>query len=201
MTRLLIAALATACLLPAVTLAAADPKVVESCNDCHGDKGVSAAQDVPTIAGVSEPVAADSMKAYKGKTRVCAKVNYKRGDTKRQGDMCTAAKDLTDAAIADLAAYYAKLPYVAQKQTTDPAKVAAGKVVHDRDCKKCHSKNGADPSDDAGILAGQPLAWMKSAMNAFRTGASEQEKKMKAVTTKLSEADAEALAHFYASQH
>jgi sulfide dehydrogenase cytochrome subunit len=183
-----------------VALGAADPKLIESCQDCHGANGITGAQDVPTIAGVSAQVTSDALKAYKGKTRPCPKVNYKRGDTKREGDMCTVAKDLSDAQITDLAAYFAGKPYGALKQPVDAAKAAAGKQIQDRDCKKCHSSGGKDPADDAGILAGQPLGWMKATLAAFKKGSIDQPKNMKSVVTKLSDADVEALANYYASE-
>jgi sulfide dehydrogenase cytochrome subunit len=196
----LLAASAALALLPSLTLGAADPKLLESCQDCHGANGITTAKDVPTIAGVSAVVQSDALKAYKAKTRPCPKVNYKRGDTKREGDMCTVAKDLSDAQIADLTAYFAAKPYGAVKQPADAAKAAAGKQVHDRDCKKCHSNGGKDPADDAGILAGQPVTWMKATLAAFKKGSIEQPKNMKSVVTKLSDADIEALAQYYASE-
>jgi len=192
--------LLTALLLPAASHAAVDPKLAASCVECHGDKGASTAQDVPTIAGVSSTVQSDALKAYRAKTAPCPKVNYKRGDTSRTGDMCAVAKDLSDAQIADLADYYSKLPYVAQKQAADAGKAATGKLLQDRDCKKCHSAGGKDPTDDAGILAGQPLTWLKATLTAFQQGKRDQPKKMQDVTSKLSAADIEALANFYASE-
>ena len=200
MKRILLVALATAWLLPAVSLAAADPKLVDSCNDCHGDKGISTAQDVPTIAGVSATVHGDALKAFKGKTRPCNKVSYKRGDTKRQGDMCTISAKLTDAEVAALADTYSKLPYAPLKQPTDAAKAAAGKTVHERDCKGCHSNGGKDPADDAGILGGQPVGYLKGALADLKAGKAEQPKKMKEKMAKLGDPDLEALAQFYASQ-
>jgi cytochrome subunit of sulfide dehydrogenase len=196
---LLIAVLATP-LLPTASYAAADPKLIASCAECHGDKGVSTAQDVPTIAGVSATAQSDALKAYRAKTAPCTSVNYKGGDTSRKGDMCSVAKDLSDAQIADLADYYSKQAYVAQKQPVDAGKAAAGKLLHERDCKKCHSAGGKDPSDDAGILGGQPLGWLKATLASFQQGKRDQPKKMQDVTSKLSAADIEALANFYASE-
>jgi sulfide dehydrogenase cytochrome subunit len=193
-------ALLTALLLPAASFAAVDAKFTDSCADCHGNNGLSSAQDVPTIAGISATVTSDALKAYRAKSAPYPKVNYKCGDTSRQGAMCTVAKNLSDAQIADLADYFAKLPYAAQKQPFDAGKAAAGKLVHDRDCKKCHSAGGKDPSDDAGILAGQPLQWLKAALTSFQQAKREQPKKMQDVTSKLSGADIEALANFYASE-
>jgi sulfide dehydrogenase cytochrome subunit len=200
MKKALLVALSTAWLLPALSLAAADPKLAESCNDCHGDRGVTTAQDVPTIAGVSASVQSDSFKAYKAKSRPCAKVNYKRGDTKRQGDMCAVTGKLTDAEVAALADHYAKLPFAPMKQPVDAAKAAAGKTIHERDCKSCHSNGGRDPADDAGLLGGQPAGWLKSTLADLKAGKTEQPKKMKDKMAKLSDADVEALAQYYASE-
>jgi len=187
--------------LPALALSAApDPKVVEGCQDCHGANGVSTAQEVPTIAGVSAVAQTDALKSYKAKTRLCPRVNYKRGDAKREGDMCRVTADLSDAQIADLAGYFAAKPYVRMKQPTDAAKAATGKSIHVRDCNKCHSAGGGDPDDDAGILAGQPLGWLKSTLVAFRKGDIDQPKKMQAVVSKLSDSDIDALAQYYASE-
>jgi cytochrome subunit of sulfide dehydrogenase len=177
--------------LPALTLAAPDPKLIESCEHCHGPNGVSTRPDVPTIAGISAAVHGDALKAYRAKTRPCPTVN--------NGDMCTVAAQLSDAQIADLAAFFAAKPYAAQKQSVDAAKAAQGQAIHTRDCKMCHSGVGGDPADDAGILAGQPIGWLKEMLTAARAGKIDQPAKMKAVTSKLSDADIEALAHFYAS--
>ena len=189
-----------ALLAPAAGYAGADAKLLASCADCHGDKGVSSAQDVPTLAGISATVQSDWLKAYRGKTTPCPKVNYKRGDLQRQGDMCAATKSLSDAEIADLADYYARQPYVALRQPFDAGKAATGKALHERDCKKCHSAGGKDPADDAGILAGQPLAWLTTSLTAFQKAEKEQPKKMKDPMIRLSDPELEALANFYASQ-
>lgn len=196
----LLAATAWLAFFPALTLPAADPQLFEGCQDCHGVNGVSTAQDVPTIAHVSASVESEALKAYKAKSRPCPKVHYKRGDTQREGDMCSVAKDLTDAQIGDLAAYFAAKSFGALKQPFDPAKASTGKALHARDCKPCHSAGGTDPADDAGILAGEPLGWLKSTLDAFRKGEIDQPKKMKGVMSKLSDADIEALANFYASE-
>jgi sulfide dehydrogenase cytochrome subunit len=201
MKRTLLVALSVAWLLPAATYAAPDAKLIDSCNDCHGDKGVSIAQDVPTIAGISAGVHSDALKAFKSKSRPCTKVSYKRGDTKRQGDMCTVAGKLSDADMTALADYYGKLPFVPMKQTTDAAKAAAGKTIHERDCKSCHSKGGRDPADEASILGGQPVGWMKATLADLKADKAEQPKKMKEKMGKLSDADLEALAQFYGSEH
>ncbi len=193
-------ALLLALVLPAASYAAVDAKLIATCAECHGDKGVSAAQDVPSIAGTSAAVQSDWLKAYRAKSVPCEKVNYKHGDTSRKGDMCSVAKDLSDAEIAGLADYYSKLPYAALKQPVDAGKAAAGKQLHDRACKSCHSSGGKDPADDAGILAGQPLEWLKVILASFQHGNSNQPKEMQNAIGKLTQPDLEALANYYASE-
>jgi cytochrome subunit of sulfide dehydrogenase len=200
MKAVLLLATAALGLLPAIALSAPDPKLVATCEDCHGANGITTSQDVPTIAHASAASLSDALKAYKAKTRPCPKVHYKRGDTKRESDMCSVAKDLSDAQLADLTAYYAAKPFGAMKQPFDAGKAATGKAIHARDCKDCHSAGGTDPADDAGILGGQPLAWLKGTLEAFRKGEIDQPKNMKRVVTKLSDADIEALANYYASE-
>lgn len=102
-----LAACAALVLVPIPAQVATDPKLIDSCADYHGANGVSKAPDVPTIAGSSELVQSDALKAYHLKTRPCPKISYKSGETQHQGDMCSVAKDLLDSAIAARANYYA----------------------------------------------------------------------------------------------
>jgi sulfide dehydrogenase cytochrome subunit len=180
---------------------AADAKLVQTCNDCHGDNGLSQSQDVPSIAGISATVLEGALTSFKAKELPCNKVSYKHGDTKRpQTDMCAVAGGLSDAQRKDLVAHFSKLPFKAMQQPVDAAKAAEGKKLHARDCESCHSKGGREASDDASLLGGQPLGYLKAALNDFKGGKREMEKKMKDKISKLSSADLEALAHFYASE-
>ncbi len=195
-----LAAIAVAGFAMSAGAVAADAKLVQNCNDCHGENGLSSSQDVPSIAGISSSVIEGALTAFKAKELPCAKVSYKHGDTKRpQTDMCSVAGGLSDAQKKELAAHYSKLPYKSMQQTVDAAKVAEGKKIHARDCESCHSKGGSDPADDASILKGQPLGYLKAALADCKAGKREMDKKMKDKIGKLSAADLEALANFYAS--
>jgi sulfide dehydrogenase cytochrome subunit len=114
--------------------------------------------------------------------------------------MCAPAAHLAAADISTLADYYSDLPYVHTQQTLDPAKVAAGKAIAAKNCDGCHTKGGSDPADDAGILAGQPVGFLKSTLAAHKAGQVPQEEKMmKQKLATLSDADLDALAQYYAS--
>jgi cytochrome subunit of sulfide dehydrogenase len=174
--------------------------MVRDCEGCHGANGVSQWSDVPTIAGLSAGVHADFLYTYRDRGRPCTKSKYRQGDTKRpETDMCAVATILSDAQIDSIAAYFAKRPFVKAKQTFDAAKAAAGAKLHRRDCENCHSKNGNEPGDDASILAGQWMPFLRQAFAEYASGKRPQPKKMAEKLRKLSPSDVEALVHFYAS--
>lgn len=180
---------------------AQDAAVIENCNGCHGDDGVSQWSDVPTIAGMPEYVHADALYFFRDNERPCSESEYKQGDTSRPATtMCQVVADLDDATLDDLALYYFELPFVAAQQEFDAGLAAAGKAKHDELCDKCHSDGGANPDDEAGILAGQWMGYLENTFAEYASGAREQDKKMKEKMDMLSDADTTALIHYYASQ-
>jgi cytochrome c553 len=102
MNKLSILALASALALVAGPSYAGDAaagkaKAEESCVDCHGDDGKGDDEN-PAIAGMS---VADFTKAM---------TEYQNGTRTKDAKMAKAAKKLTAADIANLAAFYSKLP-------------------------------------------------------------------------------------------
>jgi sulfide dehydrogenase cytochrome subunit len=175
--------------------------VVETCNGCHGDNGVSQWTDMPTIAGMPEFVHADALFIYRDRARPCSESKFRQGDTSRAPmSMCDVVADLDDAMLEDLAAYYFELPFVPAKQDFDAALAEAGKAVHDSQCEKCHSDAGTNPDDEAGILGGQWMGYMEKSFAEYASGDREQPAQMKEKMDALSADDVKALLHFYASQ-
>ena len=188
-------------LFASVSMAGDLESVVENCNGCHGDNGVSQWTDVPTIAGVPEFVHADALYIFRDEARPCTESKYRQGDTSRAATtMCAVAADLSDEMIDEIAAHYAALPFVAAKQEFDADLAAAGKAVHDAECDRCHSEGGSNPEDEAGILAGQWIGYLEDTFAEYRAGEREQPKKMEEKVNALSDDDVKALVHYYASQ-
>jgi cytochrome c553 len=77
--------------------AAGKAKAEEACADCHGDDG-KGDEDNPAVAGMS---VADFTKAM---------TEYQDGTRTKDAKMTKAAKKMSAADVANLAAYYAKLP-------------------------------------------------------------------------------------------
>jgi sulfide dehydrogenase cytochrome subunit len=175
--------------------------IVQNCNSCHGDDGVSQWSDVPTIAGLPEFTHADALYFFRDGDRPCSESEYRQGDTSQPATtMCEVTADLSDEMIDEIAAYYFELPFVPAKQDFDAALAATGKGIHDNLCEKCHSDGGANADDEASILAGQQMGYMKATFAEYASGAREQDKSMKDKMDQLSDADTQALLNFYASQ-
>jgi len=200
--RLIVCLLIVLCMIAPRTLAATDINaMVKDCEGCHGKNGVSECLDMPTIAGISSGSHEDALFDYQDGARPCEESDYRHGGGgKAATDMCAVTKDMSEDDIIAIAAWFAKQEFVAMKQDFDADKAKAGEAVHDRDCKRCHSDGGANPEDDAGILAGQPMGYLKTTFKEYRSGERKQPKKMQPKVEALSDEEVEALIHFYASQ-
>ena len=174
--------------------------LIEDCNGCHGDNGVSQWTDVPTIAGLAEFVHVDALYVYAEEARPCSESEYRQGDTSRPATtMCAIAANLSEDDIDGLAAAYAELPYVKAKQDFDADLAAAGKALHDEHCDKCHSDEGTNPEDEAGMLGGQMMGYLTQSFADYASGEREQPGKMKDKMDLLSDDDVKALVNYYGS--
>lgn len=182
--------------------AAADVEsIMQGCNDCHGDNGVSQWNDVPTIAGIDAFGHADALFFFRDEERPCSESKYRQGDTSRAATtMCAIAADLSDDDIEALGDAYAALPFVAATQEFDASLAAAGEAIHKAECDRCHSEGGANVEDEASILAGQYMGYLEATFAEYASGARGQDKKMKEKMDALSADDTKALIHYYASQ-
>jgi sulfide dehydrogenase cytochrome subunit len=174
--------------------------VLDTCAACHGKDGASTESDVPIIGGYSAKYLADSLANYKNKARPCPEVKYLAGVLKGQSaDMCAIAGKLSDADTAAIADYLSKKPFVRASQTVDAAKVARGKQLHDAHCMKCHEDGGSSPDDDAGILAGQWMPYVRHTFEEFSSGKRPIPKKMKPKFDELTKDDVDALVNYFGS--
>jgi sulfide dehydrogenase cytochrome subunit len=175
--------------------------MMDNCNGCHGDNGVSQWGDVPTIAGIDAFGIADALFMYRDEERPCSESEYRQGDTSRAATtMCALTADLSDDDIELLGDAYAELAFVPAVQEFDAALAAAGAAVHEQQCDKCHSDGGANVEDEASILAGQWITYLENSFADFLSGDRPQDKKMREKLDALSADDVTALVHYYASQ-
>jgi len=192
---------ALAGLFPAPYAGAADlNKVIEVCATCHGKDGVSSESDVPTIAGFSKDYLAPTLTEYRNKARSCPETKIREGTKKgEKSDMCQSTKELSDDEIKQVAGYYAGKKFVPAKQEFDVALANKGKDIHDANCDKCHSDGGRVANDDAGMLSGQWMSYLRQQLTDMKSGERRVPKKMKSKVDDLDKASVDALLNYYGS--
>jgi len=184
---------------PAIVSADVDA-IMQGCNDCHGDNGVSQSSDVPTIAGIPEFVHVDALYIYQDEARPCADSEYRQGDTSRATtSMCAIAAELSEDDIDAIAAAYAALPYVKATQDFDAGLAATGQALHDKHCDRCHSEAGTNAEDEASMLGGQNMDYLRNMFAQYADGSREQPGKMQEKLDPLSADDIEAIVNYYGS--
>lgn len=172
--------------------------MANTCAGCHGTNGQSVGPASPNLAGMSEAYFIESMEGFK---KLPKGKSHSMDDEARPATiMNRIAKGYTEEQIEQMAAVFAAMPVFKADVPHDPAKAKAGAEIYDRGCAKCHDENGSLPDDDAGILAGQWLPWLKFSMADYQSGHREMPKKMKKQVKKLDDAQIESVLHFFASQ-
>lgn len=195
--------------------------LVGTCVGCHGPEGNSVGPATPSIAGMSHNYFIGAMLAYKYdndpdriQTVIDKDPALVGGTGIRLDDvekferpstiMGRLAKGYTLDEIKVMAKYFAEQKYVAHPQEVDAAKAESGAKLHDRYCEKCHAEAGSSAEDDAGILAGQWIPYLRYAMDDYLVGAREMPKKMaknlKDMRNRKGSGSIDDLIHFYASQ-
>lgn len=166
---------------------AAGRRKAEPCAACHGQDGNASIPGMPSLAG--QPTLFTHWQLIKF-----------RDGRRKDPQMSPLAANLTDADMADLAAYYAAQLPRARPNPSDPTKVAVGQrlaeVYH---CTSCH-RPGLVGHEQIPRLAGQDLAYLLRLLRGFKAQtASDLDGTMTMAAQPLSEADIENLAHFMAS--
>ncbi len=176
-------------------------EVLKECELCHGEKGNSTQSHIPTIAGISEYYFLETMSSFKKGERP-ASMQPREGlaDT----DMQQCADQLNDQLTQQLASYYAKQTFIRNAQEFDPKLAKIGKKHFQKYCEKCHEDSGRSSADDAGILAGQQVQYLRDTLDQIVSGEREVGKKMKKKLDRLVKKSGpesiDALIHFFASQ-
>ncbi len=174
--------------------------LIEPCVACHGKQGVSTEADVPSIASYSEEYFTLSMDMYMKKERPCIATEYRTGDRKGlKTDMCEIVEGLGEDEIQSLAEYFARQKFVPTQQAYDVEWAKTGEVLHMIKCDECHGNAGRQPSDNAGILGGQKMSYLREQIQFVREGKRFTSKKMKRRLDALGDSEIEALVNFYGS--
>jgi len=166
---------------PAAGNPAAGKAAAAACAGCHGDQGVSASPDNPSLAGQDAEYFAAALKGYKDGTR-------------KHEAMKPLADALGDSAMKDLAAYYAGL----QPQQPKVEKPLTTAEWVER-CDRCHGYNGNSTDLRTPALSGQRAEYLEKSLRAYQSG-SRKDSVMAAMSSGLTESDMAGLAAHYSRQ-
>lgn len=169
------------------------------CASCHGKEGIADTPNWPDVAGQPYAVTVKALLDYR---------NGRRKGTPASDLMSAAAAKLTDQQIADVAALYEYLPGRNAKKaaptTPAPELVNSGDASrYITPCAACHgidargNNNGLVP-----VLHGQQATVLAAALKDYRSGARQSDMlgEMRVFSRKLTDAEIEQLAYWYAAQ-
>ena len=151
---------------------AAPELVTRVCSTCHGPRGISISPMFPNLAAQQAVYLETQLKAFRDRSRA---------DPHAQAFMWGMAAQLTDAAITEIAAYYAAQP-PAPGRPAGREETAAGKKIFAEGipaqqvppCQSCHGDraagNGPFPR-----LAGQHRPYLERQLAAFISNARANE--------------------------
>ena len=157
-----------------------------ACAGCHGTHGASAGLSMPSLAGQSKEVIVESMKKFKSGERPSTV-------------MGRLAKGYTDADFDAMGDFFSKQKPHYATQTLDAKKVAKGKELASKHCKRCHLENGKEGEDGASLVAGQWVKYLQIQMDDYTSGKRKMVEKMEEKVKPLSKDELDAINHFYAS--
>jgi sulfide dehydrogenase cytochrome subunit len=161
--------------------------LTQICTPCHGEAGISSKAHTPHLNGQL--------------------ADYLEEDIRRiaKGDRVSSIPEhipqvWSDQEVIAVADFYSASSSPRPSQLTDPALVAKGAVWYKKQCSNCHMDNGRESKHDAPLLAAQNLDYLQAQMRAFVSGKRKFLFLMDDSFLGLSQADLDAVAHFFASQ-
>ncbi len=171
--------------LGGVILASASPaqdaeagkQVAGMCRTCHGLDGIARIPVAPNIAGEKATYLEMQLHAFKSGARVNEMMTIVVGS-------------LSDQQIADVAAWYASHPVVAE--------LAANPDDAPQVCVACHGADGISVIDEAPNLAGSQSQYLQGQLMDLRSGKRVSEV-MNAIAVDLTDAEIKAAADWYSS--
>ena len=165
----------------------AGKRKAQACAGCHGPDGNATIPGTPSLAG--QPVYFTHWQLIK----------YRDG-RRKDPQMSPFAQNLSDADMADLAAYYQAQSPKARPATTDPAKVAEGRRLADlHHCSSCHQPGFAG-QQQAARLAGQDFDYLLRLLRGFKARtAADLDGTMTTAAQPLSDEEIVNIVHYIAS--
>ncbi len=160
----------------------------QQCQTCHGLNGGGVAPAIPHLAAQRERYLLASLKEYKDGKRTHAALR----------DL---TKNMSEADMANLAAYFATLPPIANATAGDikhSSPYEQGKAMS-ASCASCHGEDGNSKAAGTPTLAGQQPHYLVTAIQEYHQG-ERKTGAMKSVLGDSSKLELENLALYFSAQ-
>ncbi|MGE5539270.1 MAG: c-type cytochrome [Gemmatimonas sp.] len=169
--------------------------VAQGCAACHGDTGVAVGPQFPNLAGQSALAIYKQLHDYKSGSRV-------------HNIMTGMAQALADEDIVTVAGYFSSSTALALDPTSVPSALQDVKRLVERGdpsrgipaCNACHGNNAGGPIETP-TLSRQSATYLTTQLQAFRAGDRRNDiyGRMRGIAAKLTDAEIDGLARFYAA--
>ena len=163
------------------------------CSSCHGEEGMTIADDFPRLAGQSPAAIFKQLSDYKTGARV-------------HPQMTPVVQTLSDAQLAQVAAYFGGLHKgVALGRADVLAEDHIGRLILRGDparelppCESCHGAGSGGPPETP-VLAGQNGAYLENQLRSYQTGARKNDvyRRMRDIAERLTDEEIKGLARTY----
>ncbi|WP_373976695.1 cytochrome c [Chitinibacter sp. SCUT-21] len=169
--------------------------VDQVCAACHGADGNSVASANPSLAGQHPEYIVKQLKEFKSQKR-------------KNAVMLGMATPLSDADMANVAAYYSKQTPKA-KGASNKELIEAGKKIyrggiaskHVPACMACHGPAGAGIPGQYPRLSSQHAAYTTAQLNAFRSGERANNQVMTDIASKMTDQEIKAVSEYIQAIH
>jgi len=166
-------------------------ELAQSCASCHGDQGVSAMPETPSLAGQMATYTYKQLRDYSK-------------DQRSHSVMTVTAQGLSEQDAADLAVWFSTLKPARGSGSEPSAK--AEKMVKLGDGKRiipacfvCHGVDAQGEKMDIPALAGQRADYLVKTLLEYKTGQRHNDvySRMRQIAQQLSETEIKELAQYY----
>ena len=158
------------------------------CAECHGVDGIAAKSGIPHLNGQILSYLEDAMAQFKGERRPGRTFGHEPAG-------------IDSAKVREVLKHYSTVKVVRPKQDkVDSLLVEKGDALYQNRCADCHPDNGRESDKDAPLMAAQDLDYLIKQGRYFMDGKRKYAMMMDKSFQGLSDADLEAVAHFFASQ-
>lgn len=167
-------------------------QLAQSCDGCHGEKGISPMGMFPSLAGQTANYTYKQLRDY--------------ADGKRENPMMSSiAAGLSEQDSADLAAWFQSLPTAQNKGSQEDLSKAISLVDKGNGkkilppCFVCHESSGKGQKMDTPALAGQQAEYTEATLLEYKNGTRHNDlySRMRVIAKQLSDAEIKQLAKYY----